>query len=66
MIKTLYLREGDAYFISGRSVLHQILPLKSDKTERSALCFSYDYIHDLSNYGKSADSLYSGNVTQDV
>eukprot|EP01084_Bolivina_argentea_P300600 518378_1 len=65
MIKTLHLREGDAYLLNGRTVLHQVLPLKSDDTQRAAICFSYDYIHDFSNYEHSAASLYAGLVKQD-
>eukprot|EP01084_Bolivina_argentea_P052236 95960_1 len=66
MIKTMYLNEGDAYLLNGRSVLHQVLPLKSNQTQRSAICFSYDYVHDLSNYENSPTSLYEGVVEQDV
>ena len=50
--------EGEAYLMEGRTVAHEVTPVTAEGTERITICFSFDDIADLSNYTRSADTLY--------
>lgn len=52
------LTETESYFMEGRKTLHCVEALSCD-SERISLCYSFDDIHDESNYEHSATSLYS-------
>lgn len=51
------LGEMEGYFMEGRSTIHMVEPL-TDFTHRMSVCFSYDDVHDLSNYYETSDKLY--------
>jgi len=48
----------EGYLMEGRVVLHEVVPLTQDDTVRIAICFSFDDVHNQSNYESSATSLY--------
>lgn len=48
----------EGYLMEGRAVLHKVVPLTQDDTVRISICFSFDDVHDQSNYETSAASLY--------
>eukprot|EP00340_Litonotus_pictus_P005542 CAMPEP_0170528358 /NCGR_PEP_ID=MMETSP0209-20121228/13853_1 /TAXON_ID=665100 ORGANISM="Litonotus pictus, Strain P1" /NCGR_SAMPLE_ID=MMETSP0209 /ASSEMBLY_ACC=CAM_ASM_000301 /LENGTH=214 /DNA_ID=CAMNT_0010819525 /DNA_START=187 /DNA_END=831 /DNA_ORIENTATION=+ len=59
-IKVLNLIENESYFMEGRRSSHCVFPL-TDNTKRVTVCYSFDDVHDGSNYLSSADQLYQQN-----
>jgi len=57
-IKELKFCSLEGYLMEGRAVLHTVVPQTQDDTVRISVCFSFDDIHDESNYETSATSLY--------
>jgi len=56
-IQVIDYQEDDCYFMEGRRSMHCVYPL-TNNTRRVTACFSFDDVHDGSNYQESADLLY--------
>ena len=60
-VRHLPLEPGDAYIMEGRTVCHCVTPFTKDGSVRMSAAFSFDDVHDGTNYGESANIVFGDN-----